>query len=130
MLTCRAEVTMLRGGQGGLVCLRIQGMFVVRSLFSRNYLKTTVQRVVADTVEGLSIRTVPDKYSVSPPFVSKITRWWIQEGNVFLRRSGLNNGYNYMPLPQWNISTNLLDSNVFKSCIKNVSLSCVEVNTR
>ena len=50
---------MLRGGQGGLVCLRIQGMFVVRSLFSRNYLKTTVQRVVADTVEGLSIRTVP-----------------------------------------------------------------------
>jgi transposase len=54
----------------------------------RAYSEDLRRRVVADVDKGLSIRTVADKYSVSPSFVSKITCRWRQEGSVSPRRIG------------------------------------------
>lgn len=46
------------------------------------------RRIVGDTGKGLSIRTVADKYSVSPSFVSKVTCLWRREGSLAARRRG------------------------------------------
>ena len=54
----------------------------------RAYSEDLRRRVVADTDQGLSIRAVAKKYSVSPSFVSKLTRVWRCEGSVASRQIG------------------------------------------
>lgn len=54
----------------------------------RAYSEDLRRRVVADTDQGLSIRAVAHKYSVSPSFVSKLTRVWRREGSVASRQMG------------------------------------------
>jgi transposase len=46
------------------------------------------RRVVADTDQGLSLRAVAETYSVSPSFVSQLTRVWRREGSVASRQVG------------------------------------------
>ena len=45
-------------------------------------------RIAKDTGKGVSIRAVAEKYSVSPSFVSKISRLWQHEGSVAARQRG------------------------------------------
>ena len=45
-------------------------------------------RIAKDVGKGARIRAVAEKYSVSPSFVSKISRLWRQEGRVAARRMG------------------------------------------
>ncbi len=45
-------------------------------------------RIVKDTDNGLSIRSVASKYSVSPSFVSKISSLWRRSGSVAAKRIG------------------------------------------
>lgn len=54
----------------------------------RAYAEDVRRRVVADTDQGLSMRVVAEKYSVSPSFVSKLTRLWRREGSVASRQVG------------------------------------------
>lgn len=54
----------------------------------RAYSEDLRRRVVADTDQGLSIRAVAQKYSVSSSFVSKLTRRWRHEGSVASRQIG------------------------------------------
>jgi transposase len=54
----------------------------------RAYSEDLRRRVVADTDQGLSIRAVAQKYSVSPSFGSKLTRVWRREGSVASRQIG------------------------------------------
>ena len=54
----------------------------------RAYSEDLRRRVVADMDQGLSIRAVAQKYSVSPSFVSKLTRMWRREGSVASRQIG------------------------------------------
>lgn len=54
----------------------------------RAYSEDLRRRVVADTDTGLSMRAVAKKYSVSPSFVSKLTRMGRREGSVASRRVG------------------------------------------
>lgn len=54
----------------------------------RAYSEDLCRRIVADTGKGLSIRAVAAQYSVSPSFVSKISRLWRQEGAVVRRKVG------------------------------------------
>lgn len=54
----------------------------------RAYSEDLRRRIVGDAEKGLSIRAVADKYSVSPSFVSKITRTWRQEKTIAPRRMG------------------------------------------
>ena len=54
----------------------------------RAYSEDLRRRVVADTDQGLSMRAVAQKYSVSPSFVSKLTRMWRREGSVASRQIG------------------------------------------
>lgn len=54
----------------------------------RAYSEDLRRRVVAETDQGLSIRAVAQKYSVSPSFVSKLTRVWRREGSVASRQIG------------------------------------------
>lgn len=54
----------------------------------RAYSEDLRRRVVADTDQGLSLRAVAEKYSVSPSFVSKLTRVWRREGSVASRQVG------------------------------------------
>lgn len=54
----------------------------------RPYSEDLRRRVVADTDKGLSIRTVADKYSVSPSLVSKVSRLWRREGTLAGRKVG------------------------------------------
>lgn len=54
----------------------------------RAYSEDLRRRVVADTDQGLSIRAVAQKYTVSPSFVSKLTRRWRREGSVASRQIG------------------------------------------
>lgn len=56
------------------------------------------ERVMVDTTKGLSIRTVANKYSVSPSFVSKITCRWKQEGSVSPRRMGTTGVMRWKPV--------------------------------
>lgn len=54
----------------------------------RAYSEDLRRRVVADTDKGLSMRAVAEKYSVSPSFVSQLTRRWRREGSVASRQIG------------------------------------------
>jgi len=54
----------------------------------RAYSEDWRRRVVADTDRGLSMRAVADTYSVSPSFVSTLTRQWRRERSVASRQIG------------------------------------------
>ena len=54
----------------------------------RAYSEDLRRRVVVDTDQGLSMRAVAEKYSVSFSFVSKLTRVWRREGSVASRQVG------------------------------------------
>lgn len=54
----------------------------------RAYSEDLHRRIVADTNQELSIRVVAKQYSVSPSFVSKLTRVWRRKGSVASHQIG------------------------------------------
>jgi transposase len=46
------------------------------------------RRVAKDAGKGLNIRAIAEKYSVSPSFVSRVSRLWREKGNVSARQRG------------------------------------------
>lgn len=54
----------------------------------KTYSEDIRRRVSKDAEKGLSIRAIAEKYSVSPSFVSRISRMWREEGSVAARERG------------------------------------------
>ena len=55
---------------------------------SKTYSEDLRRRVAKDAEKGLTVRAIAEKYSVSPPFVSKISRIWRETGSVAARQRG------------------------------------------
>ena len=54
----------------------------------KTYSEDLRRRIAKDADKGASVRAIAEKYSVSPSFVSKISRLWRQEGSVAARQRG------------------------------------------
>jgi transposase len=54
----------------------------------KTYSEDLRRRVAKDAEKGMTIRSIAEKYSVSPSFVSRISSLWRKEGSVAARRRG------------------------------------------